>query len=334
MRSAHRSEAGLRWGLLSTARINRRLISAIHAAERAELVAVASRSQARADAYAAEWHIPRAYGSYQALLGDPAVDAIYISLPNSLHAEWTVRSAEAGKHVLCEKPLAVSISECDQIMAAAESAGVVVVEAVMYLHHPLLSKARELIQEGMVGQVTLVRGALSFFLDQPGDVRWKPELGGGALWDVGSYPVSFIRWMAGEAHEVFGWETLGESGVDESFAGLLRYGNGVLGVFDCGFRTQRRSEAQVCGAEGTLTIRQPYVISADSKILLRGRAEEEEITVRNIDVYQCEVDALTAAVLDGANLPVSLTSSRCNVATMSALYESARCGLPQPMSAV
>lgn len=330
MRTAHGSETGLRWGLLSTARINRRLISAIHAAERAELVAVASRSKARAEAYAGEWQIPRAYGSYQALLGDPAVDAIYISLPNSLHAEWAVRSAEAGKHVLCEKPLAVSTSECDQIMAAAESAGVVVVEAVMYLHHPLLSKARELIQEGMVGQVTLVRGALSFFLDRPGDVRWNPELGGGALWDVGSYPVSFIRWMAGEAHEVFGWETLGESGVDESFAGLLRCKDGVLGVFDCGFRTQRRSEAQVYGVGGTLTIRQPYVISGESTILLRRGAEEQEITVRDVDVYQCEVDALTAAVLDGAHLPVSLTNSRCNVATMCALYESARCGFPQP----
>jgi predicted dehydrogenase len=332
MTTVRQGETGLRWGLLSTARINRRLIPAIRAAERAELVAVASRSPERAEGYAAEWDIPRVHSSYQSLLDDPDVDAIYIPLPNSLHAEWTVRAAEAGKHVLCEKPLTVSATECDQIIAAAESAGVVVVEAVMYLHHPLLGKARELIQGGAVGPVTLVRGALSFFLDRPDDVRWRPELGGGALWDVGSYPVSFIRWMAGEPHEVFGWETLAESGVDESFAGLLRYGDGLLGVFECGFRTERRSEAQVFGPEGTLTIIEPYVISAASRILLRRGSEEEEIRVREIDVYRCEVDALTAAALDGAPLPVSLASSRANVATISALYESARGGLPQPVS--
>jgi xylose dehydrogenase (NAD/NADP) len=331
MTTAQRNETVLKWGLLSTARINGRLIPAIRAAERAELAAVASRSQMRAEAYAAEWDIRRVHGSYQSLLDDPDVDAIYISLPNSLHAEWTVRAAEAGKHVLCEKPLAVSVTECDQIIAAAESAGVVVIEAVMYLHHALLSKGRQLIEEGAVGRVTLVRGVLSFFLDRPDDVRWRPELGGGALWDVGSYPVSFIRRMAGDPEEVFGWQTLSESGVDETFAGLLRYRSGVLGLFDCGFCTLQRSEAQVFGTEGTLTIRQPYTINGESKILLRRGSEEEEISVRDIDVYRCEVDALTAAVLDGAPLPVPLSSSRSNVATMSALYASARSGLAQPV---
>jgi predicted dehydrogenase len=143
--------------------------------------------------------------------------------------------------------------------------------------------------------------------------------------------VSFIRWMAGEPEEVFGWQTLSESGVDETFAGLLRYRSGVLGLFDCGFRTLQRSEAQVFGTEGTLTIRQPYAISAESKILLRRGSEEQEFGVRDIEVYQCEVDAMTAAVLDGAPLPVSLSSSRSNVATMSALYASGRSGLPQPV---
>jgi xylose dehydrogenase (NAD/NADP) len=331
MSGTQRSETGLRWGLLSTARINRRLIPAIRAAERAELLGVASRSLQRAEAYAGEWDIPRFYGGYQSLLDDPDVDAVYVSLPNSLHAEWTVRAAEAGKHVLCEKPLAVSVAECEQILAAAESAGVVVVEAVMYLHHPLLQEARRLVEEGAVGRLTLVRGALSFFLDRPDDVRWKPGLGGGALWDVGSYPVSFIRRMAGEPEQVFGWQSLAESGVDETFAGLLRYGNGVLGVFECGFRTPWRSEAQVLGTEGVLIIEDPYTIGVGSRILLRRQSEEEEIKVREIDAYQCEVEAVSAAVLDGAPLPVSLASSRANAATLSALYESARSGLPQPV---
>jgi xylose dehydrogenase (NAD/NADP) len=332
MTTIHRGETGLKWGLLSTAHINRRLIPAIRAAERAELVGVASRSQRRAEAYAAEWGIPRAHGSYQSLLDDPDVDVIYISLPNSLHGEWAVRAAEAGKHVLCEKPFAVSVAECDRIIAAAESADVVAVEAVMYLHHPLLAEARRLVEEGAVGRVKLVRGSHCILLDRHDDVRWKPELGGGALWDVGSYPVSFIRWVAGEPEEVFGWQVPAESGVDETFAGLLRYRSGVLGVFDCTFRSWWRAEAQVFGTEGTLTIRTPYVIDGESKILLSRESAEEEFSVKDIDVYQCEVEAFTAAVLDGAPLPVSLMSSRANVATMAALYESARSGFPQSVS--
>jgi len=317
----------LRWGLLSTARINRRLIPAIRAAQRAELVAVASRSQARADAYAAEWRISRAHGSYQALLDDPDIDAVYISLPNSLHAEWTTRAAQAGKHVLCEKPLALNVAECDQIIAAAEAAGVVAAEAVMYLYHPLLHKARELVRDGAVGQVKLVRGSFSFFLDRPDDVRWRPELGGGSLWDVGSYPVSFIRWMAGEPEQVFGWQTSTDSGIDETFAGLLRYESGVLGVFDSSFCQPFRVQAEVMGSTGTLTIERPFPIDSQSRITLRRDSKEKKITVPQANAYRCQVEALTAAALDGATLPVPLSSSRANVATLAALYVSAREGM-------
>jgi xylose dehydrogenase (NAD/NADP) len=324
MNTQHEDKAILRWGLLSTARINRRLIPAVHSAARAELVAVASRTHASADAYAAEWGIPRAYGSYQALLDDPEVDVVYISLPNSLHAEWTVKAAQAGKYVLCEKPLALSVAECDQIIAAAGAAGVVVMEAFMYLYHPLLHKARELVRDGAVGQVRFVRGAFSFYLDRPGDVRWQPGLGGGALWDIGCYPVSFIRWIAGEPDEVFGWQTLSDSGVDETFAGLLRYGDGTLGAFDCSFRLSFRVQAEVAGTRGTLTIEQPFPIGPESRILLHRGAEEEVITLPEADPYRCEVDALTATVLDGAAPPLPLSSSRANVATLVALYESAR----------
>lgn len=315
----------LRWGLLSTANINRRVIPAIHATKRAELVAVASRDLDRAQAYAAEWGIPRVHGSYQALLDDPEIDVVYISLPNSLHAPWTVQAAQAGKHVLCEKPLAISVEECDQIMAAAESAGVVVAEAVMYLYHPLLHKARQLVREGAVGQLTLVRGSFSFLLDRLADVRWKPELGGGSLWDVGSYPVSFARWIAGDPGQVFGWQTLSNSGVDATFAGLLRCKDGVLGIFDCGFRQQFRTQAEIVGMEGALIVERPYIISPQSRILLyQGSEEEKEFTVPEASAYTCEVEAVTAAVLDGAPLPVPLTSSRANVATLTTLYKSAQ----------
>ena len=323
----------LGWGLLSTARINRRLIPAIRTVERAELRAVASRSLPQAQAYAAEWDIPRAHGSYEALLSDPDIDVIYISLPNNLHAEWTVRTARAGKHVLCEKPLALSSSECDQIIAAAEAADVVVTEAVMYLHHPLLHKVRQLVKDGAMGEVRLVRGAFSFFLDRPGDVRWKPDLGGGSLWDVGSYPVSFIRWITGEPQQVFGWQTLSDTGVDATFAGLLRYHNGVLGVFDCGFCQQFRAEAEIIGTDGTLIVERPYLISPASRIRLQKGFEETEIGLPEMDAYECEVEALTDAILDGVPLPVPLESSRANVATLTTLYRSAQLGGPQPVAA-
>ena len=320
----------LRWGLLSTAHINRRLIPAIRAAGRSDLVAVASRDLGRAEAYATEWEIPRALGSYERMLDDPDIDAVYVSLPNSLHAQWTIRAAEAGKHVLCEKPLALNVEECDQIIDAAETAGVVVAEAVLYLHHPLLHKAQQMVKEGTLGQITLVRGAFSFFLDRLDDVRWQPELGGGSLWDVGSYPVSFIRWIAGEPEEVFGWQTLASSGVDATFTGLLRYGNGVLGLFDSGFRQQFRVQAEVTGTEGTLIIERPFL--AGSRLLLQQGSEKEEIKVPEADAYQCEVESIEAAVLDGQPLPVPLDNSRANVATLTALYESARSGKPQPIA--
>ena len=320
----------LRWGLLSTARINRRLIPAIRAAEGAELVAVASRDRARAEAYARQWGIPRAWGDYEALLTDPQVDVVYISLPNSLHAEWTIRAAQQGKHVLCEKPLALSVEQVDRIIDAAESAGVVIAEAVMYLYHPLLQKAQRLVKAGAIGQATLARAAFTFFLDRLHDVRWKPDLGGGSLWDVGSYPVSFIRWMVGEPEEVFGWQTLSAGGVDTAFAGILRYDNGILAHFDSGFRQQFYLQAQVTGTEGTLTLNRPFLMTPESHLVLQRVGEEERVVAGPAqDPYRCEVEALTAAVLDGTPLPVPLDLSRANVATLAALYRSARAGKPE-----
>lgn len=322
----------LRWGLLSTARINRRLIPAIRAAEGNELVAVASRELGKAAAYAAEWGISRIFASYQEILDSDLVDAVYISLPNSLHAEWSVRAAEAGKHVLCEKPLALSTADVDRIIAAAEKNGVVVAEAVMYLYHPLLTRMGELLRDGAVGEVKLVRGAFSFLIGEPSNVRLKAELGGGSLWDVGSYPVSFIRRMLGEPAEVFGWQQLSESGVDESFAGLLRYDGNVLGAFDSGFRHQFRVEAEVVGSEGLLRLERPYVMTPTSRIVIRRGDEEEVDSLSEVNPYQCEVEAVAAAVRYGKPLPVPLSSSRASVATLLALYESAREGVPRPVA--
>jgi predicted dehydrogenase len=182
---------------------------------RNRLLAVASRDLERAQAYAAQNGIERTHGSYEALLADPEVDVVYISLPNNLHVEWSVRAAAAGKHVLCEKPLALSVDDVDRVAEAARQHGVVIAEAFMYRHHPQTLKVIELINEGAIGSLRIVRGGFTFMLERPGDIRLRPELGGGSIWDVGCYPISYARTAAGgiAPEEVFGWQQLGRARV-------------------------------------------------------------------------------------------------------------------------
>ena len=173
----------LNWGILSTARINQALIPPLRASDRNRLVAVASRFSERAQAYAREWQIPKAYGSYQELLADEEIDVVYIPLPNHLHVAWAVNAARAGKHVLCEKPLALTAEDVDTIAGTASEAGVVVTEAFMYRHHPQTLKVKALIDEGAIGDLLLVQGSFSFVLDRPEDIRLDPAMGGGSRWD-------------------------------------------------------------------------------------------------------------------------------------------------------
>ncbi len=321
--------ATLRWGLLGTARINRSLIPPLRTSARNKLMAVASRTPAAAEAYAKEWKIPRAHGSYEALLADPEIDAVYIPLPNHLHAEWTIKAAQAGKHVLCEKPLALSVAEVEAMEAAAQKAGVVVAEAFMYRHHPQTLKAKEVVEGGAIGQLQLVRGAFTFNLDRPKDVRLDPAMGGGSVWDVGCYPVSYTRYIVGaEPEEVFGWQVLGATGVDMSFAGQMRFPGGVLAQFDCGFRSPYRPFMELIGSGGILRIPHPFVGSQDAALQLMQGEKSEIIATPGPDRYLLEVENLADAVLEGKPPRVSLADSRHNVATLAALLQSAREGRP------
>ena len=319
------SDRVLGWGLLGTARINRMLIPPLRVSPGNRLVAVASRDAARAFAYAREWGIERAYGAYDALLEDPAVDAVYIPLPNHLHAEWTVRAARAGKHVLCEKPLALSVAEVDEIEAAARGAGVVVAEAFMYRHHPQTRHARELVARGAIGEVRFIRGSFSFPLTRPGDLRLRPEWGGGCLWDVGCYPLSFSRFvLASEPIEVFGCAVVGETGVDETFTGQLVFPNDVLVQIDAGFRSPLRAELEIVGSSGVLRVRSPWRPLAGQPMLLTRHGETVEIAVPAAERYRLEVEDLAQAAL-GLHAPeVSLAESRGNIAAIVALLASAR----------
>ncbi len=311
------------------------MVPALRAAQGHELVAVASRSIEKAREHAAQWSIPgaptpRALGSYDALLASPDIDVVYIPLPNSLHAEWAIRAADAGKHVLCEKPLALTVDEVDRIAGAAKRAGVVVAEAFMYRHHPQTLRIRQLIDSGAIGELQLVRGAFTFNLDRAGDVRRDLALGGGSIWDVGCYPISLARFVVGaEPVEVFGRAIYGPTGIDEGFAGQLIFSDAQYAQFDSGFRAPFRTHAEIVGTTGAITVAHPFKPTHQETLLLnRGDRVEELPVTSHEELYLPQIEDLGRAILDGAPPRVSLADSRGNVATILALLESARTRRP------
>lgn len=320
----------LNWGLLSTARINRALIPPLRASKRTRLLGVASRSLSSAEAYAREWRIPKAYGSYEDLLADPEIDVIYNSLPNHLHAEWTVKALHAGKHVLCEKPLALTVEEVDSIIAAAKETGRVATEAFMYRHHAQTLKVRQLMDEGAIGRLQLIKGAFTFTLAREGNYRFVKEYGGDSLWDVGCYPISFARMIVGEEPaEVFGWQVTGAGGSDESFYGQMRFGNGIHAQFDCGFASPFRSYMEIVGAEGAIYIPNPFKPGSRNEIVLTRGGKQKTLKIRGSQLYLDEVEDLCDAALNGTPPRISLADSRGNTAAIAKLLESAEKGMPQ-----
>jgi xylose dehydrogenase (NAD/NADP) len=316
----------LRWGILGTARINRRIIPAMRSARRSELIAVASRTQARADAYAREWSIPRAVEGYGALLDDPRIEAVYIPLPNTDHVPWTLAAIAAGKHVLCEKPLALEPSDVDRIAAAAAGARVVVEEGFMYRHEPLTGRVVSLIADGAIGSLRAIVSGFTFALEPGANIRLQPSLGGGALWDVGSYPVTYAQLIAGqEPKMVFGTAQWHPSGVDEEFMGLLRFGHGATANIYGGFRAAYRTWLEILGSDGALTVPNPFRPGPLETLELERNGTIEPIPVLGSpEIFVREIEHFEARVLDGAPAVVSLAESRRTAATLSALYASAR----------
>ena len=320
----------LNWGLISTARINRALIKPLRASDRNALVAVASRTQETAEKYAAEWDIPQAFGSYQAMLDDPGIDVVYNSLPNSLHTEWTVKALQAGKHVLCEKPLATSLEEVDAMREAAQSTVRYLTEAFMYRHHPQTLKVKQMIDEGVIGKVRLIKGEFTFNIRSEDDVRLDPELGGGSIWDVGCYPISYTRYILGsEPEEVFGWQVTGNSGVDEVFSGQMRFPGGELAQFDSGFRSPYRSRIEIVGSEGALRVPRPFNPGLEIDVELWDGEKWEILNMPGQELYIGEVEDLADAVLLGKTPRISLEDSRNNVETILALLQSAKSRQPE-----
>lgn len=315
----------LRWGFLSTARINRLIIPAVRASARSEVAAVASRSHDKARAYAAEWSIPRVLASYEALIADADIDVIYIGLPNSLHVEWTIRALEAGKHVLCEKPLALTVADVDRIAAAAARTRRTATEGFMYRHQPLTHAVEAVVRSGRLGAIRSFKGAFTFSLTREGDVRLDPALGGGSLWDVGCYPVSYACLLAAQTPiEVFGWQHTASTGVDLEFAGMLRFADGSVAQFDCGFTGPFRAEMEVIGRDASLRIVRPFRTDELSRLILTSGDADETLPFAAAPPFSGEIADMEAIALDGRPPRVTLEDSRRTVATIATLYEAAR----------
>ena len=319
----------LRWGLLSTAQINLALIIPLRTSKRNQLLAVASRSQEKAEKYANKYRIKRSYGSYEKLLEDPEIDVVYNSLPNHLHAEWTIKAVQAGKHVLCEKPLALSLAEVDAISAAAQTNNKVVAEAVMYQYHPQVWKLREIVSSGRLGKIRLVRGSFTYSGTKPDNYRWNPEMGGGGLWDVGIYPLSYTRTLLGmEPLEVFGWQVIGPTGVDESFIAQLRFPEDIHAQFDCSVKVPYHAFMEIIGEQATLVIPKPFMPGLWEKPYLKRGNKTEKIKVKGTWPFSGEVEAMADAIILGRTPPFSLADSRANIMALLALFKSARTGKP------
>jgi predicted dehydrogenase len=285
-----------RFGILSTARINRKVLAGAAESEHCEVVAVGSRDGQKAAAYAREHGIPRAHGSYEALLADPGVDAVYISLPNGLHCEWSIRALEAGKHVLCEKPMSWEPAEVEAVFATAERHGLRCMEAFMWRHNPQTRRLSELLAEGRIGELRLVRAAFSFPLTNPEtNVRMRADLHGGALMDLGCYCLSATRLIAGEPLGAMARQVLSPSGVDIRTAATLELPDDVLGTFHCGMDMLDRSELLVIGSEGSITVRDPW--HARTPLLrIETRGGAEEIAIAPEDSYRLELENLHRAI--------------------------------------
>ncbi len=293
----------IRWGILSTASIGRRrVIPAFKLARNGVVAAVASRSLERAQTFAAELGIPTAYGSYEELIHDPNIDAIYNPLPNSEHAVWSIRCAEAGKPVLCEKPLASTAAEAQHMVDAFASRGVLLAEGFMYRFHPQAAKVKEMVENGALGTFNTINATFTFPIRSEDDIRMQTGLAGGSLMDVGCYCINVMRLMTGEepvtGKALASW--VSGSGVDERLAGILQFPSGVLGHFDCGFRQIKTHTYELRGTEGRILVEKGFTVEPDEEPVIRWwRGERcEEIRLPAVNHYTLMAEDFADALLN------------------------------------
>jgi D-xylose 1-dehydrogenase (NADP+, D-xylono-1,5-lactone-forming) len=317
--------AAVRWGILSTADINQSVIPGAHASDKVDLIAVASRDQLRAEDYAREWEIERAYGSYDALLEDDDVEAVYISLPNTLHCEWAIRALEAGKHVLCEKPMSRHVGDVEAAFDAAETAQRILMEAFMYRHNPQTKRLSQLVDDGAIGDLRFVRSCFSYPLYDADNIRLRTDVEGGSLMDVGCYCISGSRLLAGEPQQLYGQQFVGPSGTDWVFTGTLRFPADVFAQFDCGTALPRRDELEVIGSEGSLFLDDPWHCVLPV-IEVRRDDGTERFEVEPANSYRLELENLSDAVRGVAEPLLGREDAVGQARALDALYRSAVSG--------
>lgn len=323
----------LRWGILSTADIARKkVVPGMWRGRRSEVVAIASRDEVTARRVAADLEIPTGHGSYEALLLDPQVEAVYIPLPNHLHADWTIAAAEAGKHVLCEKPLALTSAEAQRMVDACDAAGVVLAEAFMYRHHPSWVETMRLVRSGAIGRVRAVDTWFSYFNDDPTNIRNIADVGGGALYDIGCYAINVARWVFdGEPTRVrAAIERDPISGVDVLTTGLLEFETGIS-TFGVSTRLEPDQRVSIYGSDGRISVEIPFNIPPDRPthvFVTKGgdppvAPSTECLTFEVADPYGAEADSFVAAVLDGVPLPVPPSDAVANLRVIERVFERA-----------
>ncbi|MHC4106229.1 MAG: Gfo/Idh/MocA family protein [Planctomycetota bacterium] len=324
----------IRWGLLSTAGINEVIINGIRKTKRSELAAVASRDIEKAKAYASAWTIPKAYGSYKEMLDDPEIDAVYISLPNILHREWTVKAADAGKHILCEKPITTTIADFNMVEAAAKKNNIILFEAFMYLHHPQTFKIRELVGGGKLGNIKIIDSCFDYYQppEEKDNIHLNPQLHGGVLWGVGVYPNSLSITLAGGAApvEVYCEKTIGETGVDIFAWGHLKFGNGIAAQISVSMRSPLRTGTYIVGDRGNIFIKETWKPGLDgnkSSIEYHSVDGKKEIfEFPAVSPYQSEVETMEDCILDGSDPVLPMSLSRTFLLSNLALRKSAAKG--------
>ena len=315
----------VRWGIVSTADINRKLLAGAAESADVEVLAVGSRDHGRAEEFARRHDIPRAYGSYEELLADDEIEAVYIPLPNTMHCEWSIRAVEAGKHVLCEKPMSRHPADVERAFDAAERCGRLLSEAFMYRHHPQADRMKALVDEGAVGELRLVRAVFSYALFDRDNIRLRPDVEGGALMDVGCYCVSGSRLLAGEPERVFGRAYVGPTGTDWVFTGSMAFPDDVLATFDCGTSLLFRDELEAVGTEGSLFLDDPWH-SVDPVIEVRRSDGVERIEMERANPYRLELENVGAAIRGEGTLRLGRDDAVAQARVLEALFRSAETG--------
>jgi predicted dehydrogenase len=322
----------MRLGLLSTANINQEILAGAAESDRVEIVAVGSRDAARAKAYAAEHGIPRSHGSYDDLLADPEIEAVYVSLPNGLHHEWTMHALSAGKHVLCEKPYTRHPSDVEEAFDAADAAGLVLMEAFMYRHHPQTRIVESIVREGQLGQVVAVLATFTFRLSDLSDVRAQPDLDGGALMDTGCYCISGSRLVAGEPVSVLAERVTGSTGIDMAVHGTMRFDGDVVAQVETSFRAPRRQHLQVVGEEAVLVVESPFRVDWPGELRLVRDDVATVIDVPEANSYRLELENLADAIEGVAPPLLGREDALGQARAIDALYRSAASGAAVSLS--